>query len=338
MDATTPPAGGGGRSDGSGWPVPPEGLRPMLAVAAASLPAEPGWTFEPKWDGYRGIGTLGAGALHIASRRGTDMATWFPELASLADAIGGHRAVIDGELVAFDPEGRPDFAALQHRMLARRRGPGVLARTGRPGSTMVTPVLYMVFDLLGLDGRLLLNRPWAERRARLEALDLHGPAWRTSPSFPDQGPQVWAATGQQDLEGVVAKRVASPYRPGRRHPDWRKKSHEQQGLFLIGGYLPGAAGVQQLLVGARLPDGGLRHVATVEAGLVASSRRRLAARLAELHTGASPFAGPISPGPWGARSPRIERPVWVRPELAVRIAYHGTEGRQLRHPRYAGLA
>jgi bifunctional non-homologous end joining protein LigD len=310
----------------------------MLAVAAASLPAEPGWTFEPKWDGYRGIGTLGGGALHIASRRGTDMATWFPELASLASAIGGHRAVVDGELVAFDPEGRPDFAALQHRMLARRRDAGVLVRPSRQRSAAAAPVLYMVFDLLGLDGRLLLDRPWAERRARLEALDLHGPAWQTSPSFPDQGPQVWAATGQQGLEGVVAKRVASPYRPGRRHPDWRKQSHEQQGLFLVGGYLPGAAGVQQLLVGARLPDGRLRHVATVGAGLVAGSRRRLAARLAELRTGLSPFAGPISPGPWGARAPRTERPVWVRPELAVRIAYRGIEGRQLRHPRYAGLA
>jgi bifunctional non-homologous end joining protein LigD len=323
---------------GSGWPLPPERLRPMLAVAASTLPAEPGWTFEPKWDGYRGIGTVGGGALRIASRRGTDMAVWFPELAGLADALGGHRALVDGELIALDPHGRPDFAALQQRMLARRRGPGVLGRAARTGVAGAAPVLYMVFDLLGLDGRLLLERPWAERRARLEDLDLRGPSWQTSPSFPDQGPQVWAATGQQGLEGVVAKRVTSPYRPGRRHPDWRKQSHEHQALFLIGGYLPGAAGVQQLLVGVRQPDGRLRHVATVEAGLVAGSRRRLAARLAELHTDASPFTRPISPGIWGARAPKVERPIWVRPELAVRIAFRGVEGRQLRHPRYAGLA
>jgi bifunctional non-homologous end joining protein LigD len=310
----------------------------MLAVATTTLPAEPGWTFEPKWDGYRGIGSVGGGALRIASRRGTDMASWFPELAGLADALGGHRALVDGELVALDPQGRPDFAALQQRMLARRRAPGVLGRAARTGVAEAAPVLYMVFDLLGLDGRLLLERPWAERRARLEDLDLRGPSWQTSPSFPDQGPQVWAATGQQGLEGVVAKRVTSPYRPGRRHPDWRKQSHEHQALFLIGGYLPGAAGVQQLLVGVREPDGRLRHVATVEAGLVTGSRRRLAARLAELHSEASPFTGPISPGIWGARAPRVERPIWVRPELAVRIAFRGMEGRQLRHPRYAGPA
>jgi bifunctional non-homologous end joining protein LigD len=161
----------------------------MLAVPVTVLPAEPGWTFEPKWDGYRGLGVLGAGELRISSRRGTDMAAWFPELASLADAIGGHQALVDGEVVALDSAGRPDFAALQQRMRARQRvASPTRRRGGLPAGTF--PVIYVVFDLLSLDGRLLLDRPWQQRRAQLEALELIGPAWQTSPSFIGQGEQV----------------------------------------------------------------------------------------------------------------------------------------------------
>jgi len=139
------------------------------------------------------------------------MAAWFPELAGLASALGGHQAVLDGELVALDQAGRPDFTALQQRTRARGRP------TRRPAG--LTPVTYLVFDLLWLDGRLLLGLPWAERRAQLEALELAGPAWQTTPTFVDQGDLVVAATREQGLEGVVAKRLGSPYRPGRRHPD-----------------------------------------------------------------------------------------------------------------------
>ena len=175
-------------------------------------------------------------------------------------------------------------------------------------------------------------------RSLLDALELTGSAWQTSPTYPDQGAQVWAATDQQGLEGVVAKRRSSPYRPGRRHPDWRKLAHERHGLFVVGGYVPGTVGVELLLVGSRQPDGRVDHLATIAAGLVPASRRKLAALLAPLHTDASPFTGPIGTGPWGARAPRTERPQWVRPELQVVVAYRGMEGHQLRHPRYAGLA
>jgi len=305
----------------------------MLAMPVSALPTESGWTFEPKWDGYRGIGAIGGGTLEITSRRGTEMASWFPELAGLADALQGHQVLVDGELVALAQDGRPDFAALQQRMRGRQRS---TTRRIMP-SAGTSPVVYMIFDLLGIDGRLLLERPLAERRAQLEALELQGPAWQTSPSFVDQGPQVWAATGQQSLEGVVAKRLASRYWPGRRHPDWQKRSHEQQELLVVGGYVPGAAGVERLLVGARRPNGRLQHLATVEAGLVPASRRRLAGLLADLHADTSPFFGPISRGRWGARPANTQRPVWVRPEVTVMIAYRGLEGGQLRHARFVGL-
>jgi bifunctional non-homologous end joining protein LigD len=317
------------------WPLPPAGLRPMLAVPVTALPTEPGWAFEPKWDGYRGIGLAGAGQLRITSRRGNDMAPWFPELAGLADALGDHQALVDGELVALDPQGRPDFGALQQRMRRRRTTAGGRRPAGRPAGTL--PVVYMVFDLLGLDGRLLLERPWTERRQRLEALELAGPAWQTTPSFVDQGAQVWAATGQQGLEGVVAKRLNSRYQPGRRHPDWRKRSHEHHGVFVVGGFVPGPAGVDLLLVGTPTADGRLRHLASVQAGLVPATRGRLARLLAPLRTGSSPFDGPVGAGPWAGRTASTKRPVWVRAELQVVIAYRGLEGGQLRHPSYAGL-
>jgi bifunctional non-homologous end joining protein LigD len=303
----------------------------MLAMPVADLPAEPGWTFEPKWDGYRAIGKLGPGGLRLASRRGTNMAPWFPELEALSDAVSGHHLLVDGEVVALDATGRPDFAALQHRAHQRP------TRRGAVQPVQGASVVYVVFDLLGLDGELLLDRPWSDRRERLEELGLSGPAWQMSPTFVDQGPRVWAATGQQGLEGVVAKRLASPYRPGRRHPDWRKRSHEHQDVFLVGGWVPGSVGVGRLLVGQRQPDGWLRHVATVTAGLVPATRRRLAERLAGLRADASPFAGPIGGGRWGGRPAEPPQLVWVRPEVAVRIAYRGWEDGQLRHARYAGL-
>jgi bifunctional non-homologous end joining protein LigD len=169
---------------------------------------------------------------------------------------------------------------------------------GRPArrAAQVVPVVFMVFDLLWLDGRLLTDRPWAERRARLEALGLAGPAWQTTPSFVGQGDQILEATRVQGLEGVLAKRLGSPYRPGRRHADWRKLAHEQQAAFLVGGYLPGPGGVERLLVGALEPGGRLRHVANVEAGLVPTSHRRLASVLAGLRVEASPFAEPVTGG------------------------------------------
>ncbi len=329
MDQARPPAAGHASGAEPGWTSPPAGLRPMLAVPVTELPAEAGWSFEPKWDGYRGIATLGNGEVRITSRRGVDMADWFAEVAGLAGALGGRQAVVDGELVALDVAGRPDFTALQQRMRTR-------SRPTRRAATAV-PVVYMVFDLLWLDGRLLVDRPWAERRAALEALALAGPAWQTTPSFVDQGDLVVAATREQGLEGVVAKRTASPYRPARRHPDWRKLAHDQQAVFLVGGYVPGAVGVQRLLVGAVDADGRLRHAATVEAGLVPASRRRLAGLLALLHADSSPFAGPVARSRWGDRRAGTPPPVWVRPEVAVLVAYRGWEGGQLRHARYAGL-
>jgi bifunctional non-homologous end joining protein LigD len=169
----------------------------MHPTAARELPADQSaWAFEPKWGGYRALGHVVGGGLALRSRNGVDMAGWLPELGGLAGSLGDHVGVLDGEIVAFHAEGRPSFEALQQRMasrVGRRRG---------------AAVAYLVFDLLWLDGRLLTGLPYVERR-RLDELEVAGPAWQTVASFPGTGTAPLAATREQGLEGVVAKRLQS---------------------------------------------------------------------------------------------------------------------------------
>jgi len=202
----------------------------MQPTAVRELPADQAsWAFEPKWDGYRALGHVVGGGLALRSRNGVDMAGWFPELGGLAGAVGGRGAVLDGEVVAFDDRGRPSFEALQQRM------------AGRAGRRRGAPVTYLVFDLLWLDGRLLTGLPYTERRRLLEDLAVAGDAWQTVGSFPGAGTALLAATAEQGLEGVVAKRLASTYQPGRRTRHWLKVKHYQRETFLVGGFVPDQA-------------------------------------------------------------------------------------------------
>ena len=304
----------------------------MHPTAARELPADQrDWAFEPKWDGYRALGHLVGGELALRSRNGVDMAGWFPELAALARALGEHAGVLDGEVVAVGDDGRPSFGALQQRM------------AGRGGRRRGAAVTYLVFDLLWLDGRLLTGLPYAERRRLLEGLEVAGPAWQTVASFAGAGTALLAATREQGLEGVVAKRLASTYQPGRRTRNWLKTKHYQRERFLVGGFVPDRDQVRSLLVG--LPDagrpGGLRFCGRVDHGLVPAARRRVGELLAPLATGQSPFAEPpaaLLGGRWTRPDPGDPAPVFVRPELAVEVTFLGWEGGRLRHAAYSGLA
>jgi bifunctional non-homologous end joining protein LigD len=303
----------------------------MQPTAARELPADQdAWAFEPKWDGYRALGQVAGGGLALRSRNGVDMAGWFPELAGLAGALGGHAAVLDGEVVAFD-QGRPSFEALQQRM------------AGRAGRRRGAPVTYLAFDLLWLDGRLLTGLPWTGRRRLLEELGLAGGAWQTVAAFPGAGTALLAATREQGLEGVVAKRLASTYQPGRRTRNWLKTKHYQRERFLVGGFLPDHDQVRSLLVG--LPDPGrpgrLRFCGRVDHGLVPAARRRVGQLLVPLVTSESPFAEPAAAllgGRWTRPGAGDPAPVFVRPALAVEVTFLGWEGGRLRHPAYSGLA
>jgi bifunctional non-homologous end joining protein LigD len=180
---------------------------PMLS-RSGELPAGAGWAFEVKWDGFRALVSTENG-LRVRSRRGWNMTALVPELDDLPAGL-----VLDGELVSFNDDGDPHFSLVSRRILHGDRG---------------IPVRMMIFDVLAIDGEPLLHQPLANRRERLEALTLEGPAWSTPDTFND-GHALYAAVCERGLEGVVAKPLRSSYRPGQRgwikvkNPYWRRES------------------------------------------------------------------------------------------------------------------
>ena len=211
----------------------PDRIVPMLA-RIGDLPADDGaWAYEMKWDGLRALAYIGGGRVRLLSRTGQDITRDYPELGGLGAAVGRRQAVLDGEIVALGEDSWPNFERLQQRMNARKPG---LAQRLAP----VVPVTYLAFDLLHLDGRPLLDEPYRARRALLEELDLQGPRWQTPPSFTGEaGADVQAVSRQHGLEGIVAKRLASRYEPGKRTGSWRKIKNLQRQEVVVGGWKPG---------------------------------------------------------------------------------------------------
>ena len=300
---------------------------PMLATAGELPPPEEDalWGYEFKWDGVRAVAAVRGGALGLTSRKGTDITVRYPEVGRLPDGLVGHDAVLDGEIVAMDENGRPDFGVLQNRM--HRTGPEV----GRMAAAM--PVTYLVFDLLSWDGEDLLARPYAERRKRLDALGLAGHRWVATPWFRGGGAGVRAASEENGLEGVVAKRLTSPYRPGLRSPDWRKVKNVRTQSVVVGGWRPGqgrrAGGVGSLLFGVPDGEGNLVYAGHVGTGFSDQDLKDLKRMFTARST--SPFHGTL---------PReVTRDAhWVEPELVGEVAYAvWTSDGRLRHPSWKGI-
>lgn len=299
-------------------------LSPMLAATAAGLPADPDrFAFEPKLDGFRSLAYVEHGQLRLRSRGGRPLHGRLPELAALGQALPGRRLILDGEIVAL-VNGKPSFEALQQRMRTRRPEPGA------------APALLCLFDLLWLDGTLLTGRPYRQRRELLDELDLTGPGCEIVPWVVGHGQVMLDAVVDQGLEGVLAKRLTSPYRPGVRSDDWRKVYATRVMTAVVGGVVVAGDGqVEALVVGVPHPAGGgrLRYAAHVDHGLSPTDRRELADLLLGLRTDDSPFLGQIPTAGW-SRPPRPI--VFVRPEVNVRIAHRGQEpSGRLRHPAYA---
>jgi bifunctional non-homologous end joining protein LigD len=242
------------------------------------------WVAEAKWDGMRALVETAGGAVPAWqgwSKSNTPIQGWFPELAGLGAQVGGHHAVLDGEVLALDRAGRPSFAALQTR----------IGRSPRKGAARPA-VHFIAFDLLWLDGVELVNEPWHRRRAALE--DLAGHGLTLSPVYdPDDAAALTAGTRALALEGVVHKRVDAIYRPGRRCPSaWRKHKHTEVSELWVGGlaWTARCRRAPALLVGDRLPDGQLRYRGCVEVATAGSRRAELAAILAGAAVDTSPFA------------------------------------------------
>ena len=287
----------------------PERIAPMLAQAGTLPGDDGGWAYEIKWDGVRTIAFSTPGTLRLQSRNLHDVTASYPELARLGRALGSHRAILDGEIVALDPEGRPSFGALASRM-----GVSAPARAKRLAAS--TPVTYVIFDLLWLDGHSLMALPYSQRRERLAALGLDGEHWRTPEHILGRGRETLAASEAAGLEGVVAKRLDGPYEPGRRSGSWIKLKNLRRAELAIGGWMPGRGRRRErigaLLMGEPTPAG-LRYAGRVGSGMDERELKALAAALGPLERERSPFAAGGVPPPRGA--------VFCEPERFALVAF-----------------
>lgn len=310
------------------WTPLPELVRPMAAVLGELPPDDDAWAYEMKWDGVRAVAYVDGGRVRLMSRNDLDVTRSYPEIAGLGEQLGSTQAVLDGELVTFDQRGAPDFGRLQQRMHVA--DPAVARRLSQS-----VPVVYLVFDVLHVDGRDTVDLPYDERRALLDDLGLAGRSWQTPPSFDGPGAAVLAASRENGLEGVIAKKRSSPYRPGRRSPDWVKVKHVRMQEVVLVGWKPGkgarAETLGSLVLGVPDDDGVLRPAGSVGTGFTRRTLDDLLRRLAPLETPSSPFVDRLP-----AADTRDVR--WVRPDLVGEVAYaEWTSDRRLRHPSWRGL-
>ena len=311
-----------------GWTPLPKELEPMKATLAKLPRDDADWGFEIKWDGVRALAICETGRVTLQSRTLRDITKQYPEIGALAGALDGREAVLDGELVAYDEEGRPSFQRLQGRIHV---GSATEIRRRRKS----TPVTYVVFDVLHLDGRSLLDAPYSERRELLAELGLDGESWQTPTFHPGDGAAMLALSKERGLEGIVAKRLASPYRPGKRSRDWLKVKNVRGQEVVIGGWLPGqgrrGGGIGSLLVGYYEGEGDDRHLrfaGKVGTGFTEAVLRLLGERLEPLRRDESPFEG---------RQPQ-KGSVFTEPQLVAEVEFaEWTSAGTLRHPSFKGL-
>lgn len=296
-------------------------MRPMLATAgsdgARGVPQGAEWVHEVKWDGVRLIADAGPDGLSLTTRNGNVATPAWPDLVESAPR---RDLLLDGEVIALNDRGRPDFRTIAERMHVRS------AATARRLAGRV-PATYMVFDLLRLDGRDLTHRPLAERRELLEGLDLGG--WQVPVTY-DDGQMLFDATREQGLEGIVSKRLDSTYRPGERSRWWLKFAHRFRGSYVVGGWRPQTGTTDRLgavLVGEMTAEG-LRYRGRVGSGITGKVSGHLASLLTE-RTG-SPFVDPVPVDDARGTS-------WVEPVVVVDVDTHGIGYERLRQPSFQGV-
>ena len=301
----------------------PTQLGPMLAETGDGARSDPAWRYEPKLDGYRVLAYLVGGQVRLQSRRGLDLTPCFPEIvAELAAHPAGHM-IVDGEIVALGPDGRPSFNALQNR--AQLKSAAEIAAAQR-----TSPVAMVCFDLLHFAGLNLRTAPYADRRRYLSQCLLPG-AHLQLVHASDNAEQLYAAALENGFEGIVAKRLDSRYREGGRSRDWLKLKSAQSAEFLIGGYTRGNGAREPLgalLLGYR-EGKALRYAGHVGSGLDEATIATLLERSARLKRADSPFAEP----------PPLHRPTtWLTPRLIAEVSYsEWTPAGALRAPVFLRL-
>ncbi len=313
----------------------PIAVLPMLAKPSQMPEDYDNYGFEIKWDGIRAIFYLDQKRLRITSRNLKDITHQYPELHSICGENGNKQMVLDGEIISLGEDGRPSFSRLQHRM---NLSSGKAIRQAMEA----IPVIYIIFDLIYLNGCSLQDLPYTERRGVLEGLRLSGPTWQTPDFTRGKGPEVLAASRDLGLEGVVAKRLDSTYQPGKRTGAWLKIRNHNRQEFVIGGWVPGQGGragrIGALLLGyydvtpeqaaGRGVPQRLIYAGKVGTGFTETELIRLGEQLQPLRRDKSPFY----------QKPPVKGAVFVDPVLVAEIEFtewtpHGT----LRHPSFKGL-
>ncbi|MBU2697031.1 DNA ligase [Pimelobacter sp. 30-1] len=297
-------------------------LLPMLATPGTHVPLGEEWCHEVKWDGVRALGFVEGGTVTLTSRNGNRITPAWPELQTPPPGV--RDLVVDGEIIALNERGVPDFRVIADRMHVRK--PATVARLAAS-----IPATYMVFDLLRLDGEDLCPLPLHERRRRLAGLDLAVAGWQVPAEY-DDGPMLHDATRAQGLEGIVSKRRDSAYRPGERSHHWLKLAHRHRGSYVIGGWRPQVGTSERLaavLVGEPTADG-LHYRGRVGSGIGPKQSRALAELLAPLTRTANPFVGEV---------PREDAAgtTWVEPVVVIDVDTHGVGYERLRQPSYQGV-
>ena len=305
-------------------------MRPMLATAGDHVPTGAEWAHEVKWDGMRiladSAGHGERGRYRLTSRNDNDVTSAWPDVAgALAEdrALRRRDLLVDGEVIALNAQGVPDFRTLQERMHVRKA-------SSVQRLVASVPVTFMVFDLLRLDGTDLTAEPLQSRRARLSEV-LEGSPWQVPAAY-DDGAMLHEATREQGLEGIVSKRLVSPYRPGERSAHWLKFAHRHRGSYVVGGWRPqeGTSDrLASLLVGEVTPEG-LLYRGRVGSGIAAKQSRVLTDAVAGLARARSPFDDDV---------PRVDTlgTSWLDPVLVVDVDSHGRGYDRLRQPSFRGL-
>jgi len=269
-------------------------VAPMRATLSTLPHDDSGWAFEIKWDGYRTLAFIENGSVRLQSSNLYDVTAKYPELAGLPDAVSAERAILDGELVVLDDDGRPRFELIQ--------------RHERQAA-------FFIFDVLAIERHDVIGLPYEERRRLLGELVEPGENWAVPAHRIGGGEELLAATVQRELEGVMAKRLGTTYRPGSRTKEWRKVKNRQRAEVVIGGYSPGtgnrSSSFGALLVG-RWMDGRLAFAGGVGTGFTQRRLEEMVKRLRELRTEDCPF-DPLPPTAYRRGA------VWVQPVLTATV-------------------
>jgi bifunctional non-homologous end joining protein LigD len=313
-------------------------LPPMLATPGTAPFDDPDWVFEPKWDGYRLQAIVSGGRVALRTRNGADGAAYFPELLGPPTWLAAPEAIVDGELVALDASGRPDFGLLQGR--TGRRGGRRAVETARAGDAPGVPdavaddpgtLVFMAFDLPWCAGRSYLGVALEERKEVLRLVLRDDPRVRYASHLARDGVAFYAAVEAQGLEGAMAKLRRSPYTPSKRSTAWLKLKVRPTQELVVGGYVRERGGHGDLgaLVVGVMEDGRLRYAGRVGSGMDAATRRRLQAALDAGSRPDHPFT--VAPGDL-ARTPRV---TWAEPVLVIRSAIAGwTRDGMVRQPSF----